>query len=151
LAFGSQEKQSGNLDKAEKVAGGFLVSRGDTSKMFDSAHKANGRRVEHEAFEIRVLPDLPNASLHAPFASPIEPLEDRVSFSESFGKVAPWSPRPHNPTRGFDEQPIVFGCTSGNARFAGQRTLDLHSSFVRDLVLPHHVGSSLNRNCDKVS
>jgi len=106
---------------------------------------ANGRRVEHEAFEIRVWPDVQNASLHAPFASPIEPLEDRVSFSESFGKVAPWSPRPRDPTYGIDEQPIVFGCPSGDARFAGQRVLKLHSSFVRDLVSPHNVGSSLNR------
>ena len=60
-------------------------------------------------------------------------------------------PRPHNPTHGLDEQPIVFGCTSGDARFAGQRVLDLHPLFVRDLVSLYNVGSSLNRNCDKVS
>jgi hypothetical protein len=92
-----------------------------------------------------------NATPHPPFAQPIEPLQGQVPFSESFGKVAPWSPRPRDPTHGFVEQPIVFGCTSGVARFAGPQVLDLHPLFVRDLVSPHNLGSSLNRKCDKVS
>src|SRR5215831_592629 len=104
---------------------------------------ANDSRIEHQAFQIRVFPNLQQPRPDPALAPSIEPLEHRVPLAKTLGKIAPRNPGPCDPKHGVDKEAIVGRGPAGIAVFTRQQILDSIPLFVRYLMSSH--GSSLNR------
>jgi hypothetical protein len=101
---------------------------------------ADDRRVQEQGFQVGIAAEgLHDTEPNARIGPAVEPLEDRVPETETFGQVAPARPGPSDPEHGIAKEPIIPGRGAGGLRAPGQEEFDARPLLVGHLKAACHV------------